>query len=138
CPGFCRRDPEPLLEHPETVEMILERTPMHRWGRPRDVALACLYLLSPASAFVTGVALPVDGGWLAKCAVSRTCGVPCDDHRHSPSSRYSSSFAARPVHSYGTARSATRGGSSTNLPGGDSRSRSTTTSTNSGKVTRGA
>jgi 2-deoxy-D-gluconate 3-dehydrogenase len=46
--------------------MIMERTPMHRWGRPRDVGLACLYLLSPASAFVTGVALPVDGGWLAK------------------------------------------------------------------------
>jgi NAD(P)-dependent dehydrogenase (short-subunit alcohol dehydrogenase family) len=66
CPGFCRRDPEPLLEHPETVEMIMERTPMNRWGRPRDIGLACLYLLSPASAFVTGIALPVDGGWLAK------------------------------------------------------------------------
>jgi NAD(P)-dependent dehydrogenase (short-subunit alcohol dehydrogenase family) len=66
CPGFCKRDPEPLLAFPETVEMILDRTPMHQWGRPRDIGLACLYLASPASAFVTGIALPVDGGWLAR------------------------------------------------------------------------
>ena len=66
CPGFCDEIPQPLLEHPGAVEMIIERTPMDRRGRPRDVGLACLYLLSAASAFVTGVALPVDGGWLAK------------------------------------------------------------------------
>ncbi len=34
-------------------------------GRPEDVAAAALYLASPASRFVTGVVLPVDGGWTA-------------------------------------------------------------------------
>jgi NAD(P)-dependent dehydrogenase (short-subunit alcohol dehydrogenase family) len=43
---------------------ILGRTPMARWGTPADVAGAALFLASPAAAFVTGVVLPVDGGYL--------------------------------------------------------------------------
>jgi NAD(P)-dependent dehydrogenase (short-subunit alcohol dehydrogenase family) len=40
------------------------RAPLGRWGEPGDVAGAALFLASPAAAFVTGVILPVDGGYL--------------------------------------------------------------------------
>jgi NAD(P)-dependent dehydrogenase (short-subunit alcohol dehydrogenase family) len=43
---------------------ILGRTPLGRWGTPADVAGAALFLASPLAAFVTGVVLPVDGGYL--------------------------------------------------------------------------
>jgi NAD(P)-dependent dehydrogenase (short-subunit alcohol dehydrogenase family) len=43
---------------------IVERTPMKRWGQPEDVAGPALFLASPAARFVTGVVLPVDGGYL--------------------------------------------------------------------------
>jgi NAD(P)-dependent dehydrogenase (short-subunit alcohol dehydrogenase family) len=38
---------------------------MARWGKPEDVAGAVLFLLSDAARFMTGVVLPVDGGYLA-------------------------------------------------------------------------
>jgi len=43
---------------------IVGRTPMQRWGEPDDLAGAALFLASPAARFVTGVILPVDGGYL--------------------------------------------------------------------------
>ena len=43
---------------------ILERTPLGRWGEPDDVALAVVFLCSPAAAFITGTIVPVDGGYL--------------------------------------------------------------------------
>jgi NAD(P)-dependent dehydrogenase (short-subunit alcohol dehydrogenase family) len=44
---------------------IAERTAMKRWGEPEELVGAVLFLCSPAAAFVTGVILPVDGGYLA-------------------------------------------------------------------------
>ncbi len=41
------------------------RHPMGRFGRPEEIAAACLYLASDEAAFTTGIELPVDGGWLA-------------------------------------------------------------------------
>lgn len=37
-----------------------------RWGEPTDIANACHFLLSDSSRFITGIDLPVDGGWLSK------------------------------------------------------------------------
>jgi NAD(P)-dependent dehydrogenase (short-subunit alcohol dehydrogenase family) len=44
---------------------ILDHTPMKRFGAPEDLMGAMLWLLSPASAFVTGIIVPVDGGYSA-------------------------------------------------------------------------
>jgi NAD(P)-dependent dehydrogenase (short-subunit alcohol dehydrogenase family) len=44
---------------------IIEHTPMGRFGQPDDLLGAVLWLLSPASAFVTGVVVPIDGGYSA-------------------------------------------------------------------------
>jgi NAD(P)-dependent dehydrogenase (short-subunit alcohol dehydrogenase family) len=54
---------EALQADPLRSEPILARTPMARWGEPADVAGPVIFLCSKAAAFVTGVVLPVDGGY---------------------------------------------------------------------------
>lgn len=53
-----------LQDDPARSGPILARTPMGRWGTPADVAGPVLFLASAQARFVTGVVLPVDGGYL--------------------------------------------------------------------------
>ena len=48
---------------PGLNERVLERTPTGRWGVPADFAGIAVFLASAASAFITGTAIPVDGGF---------------------------------------------------------------------------
>ena len=54
---------QPLVDSPERSQTIIDRTPMKRWGEPHDVTGAVQFLCSPAAAFITGVILPIDGGY---------------------------------------------------------------------------
>ncbi len=48
---------------PGLNERVLNRTPVGRWGMPEDLAGIAVFLAAPASDFVTGAAIPVDGGY---------------------------------------------------------------------------
>lgn len=50
-------------QFPDLYERVIKRTPDRRWGIPDDLAGIAVFLASPASAFVTGTAIPVDGGY---------------------------------------------------------------------------
>ncbi|MEO3868788.1 SDR family oxidoreductase [Nonomuraea sp. B12E4] len=54
-----------LHEDGAAARRIVDRTPMGRWGEPADVAGAVAFLCGPDARFITGVVLPVDGGYLA-------------------------------------------------------------------------
>jgi NAD(P)-dependent dehydrogenase (short-subunit alcohol dehydrogenase family) len=53
----------PLVENAARSRQIVERTPMGRWGTTADVAGAVVFLCSDGARFITGVVLPVDGGY---------------------------------------------------------------------------
>lgn len=66
-PGYFATDnTAPLRADPARNRQIVDRIPIGRWGEPHELATALLFLASPASAYVTGSVLTVDGGWLSR------------------------------------------------------------------------
>jgi 2-deoxy-D-gluconate 3-dehydrogenase len=66
-PGYFRTENTSALQQDEMRNrQILERIPAQRWGEPEDLAGAAVFLASPASDYVNGEVLVVDGGWMAR------------------------------------------------------------------------
>ena len=66
-PGYIATDNTQALQDNETrSRQILERIPAGRWGDPADLGGAAVFLASPASDYVNGHVLVVDGGWMAR------------------------------------------------------------------------
>ena len=65
-PGYFRTDmTRGLDKDPDRAPKIELRIPLKRWGEPEDLKGVVVFLASRASAYITGVSIPVDGGWLA-------------------------------------------------------------------------
>lgn len=66
-PGYMATDnTAPLRADEQRSQAILERIPAGRWGTPNDLRGVVVFLASPASDYMTGAVVPVDGGWLAR------------------------------------------------------------------------
>jgi 2-deoxy-D-gluconate 3-dehydrogenase len=66
-PGYIRTESTAALQNDAARNrQILERIPAGRWGEPQDLVGAVVFLSSPASAYVNGHILIVDGGWMAR------------------------------------------------------------------------
>lgn len=66
CPGFVETPLfKGVVKSQEEYQALVNLHPMGRLGTPMDVAYGALYLASDESAFVTGIALPIDGGYTA-------------------------------------------------------------------------
>lgn len=66
-PGYMATEMNtPLMEDAARNKLIMDRVPANRWGLPQDLVGALIFLASPASDYVHGILLPVDGGFLAR------------------------------------------------------------------------
>lgn len=66
-PGYmATANTEPLRADAKRNAEIVARIPAGRWGQPSDLQGAVVFLASPASAYVHGTVLAVDGGWLSR------------------------------------------------------------------------
>jgi 2-deoxy-D-gluconate 3-dehydrogenase len=66
-PGYFATDnTAPIRADPAREKAILDRIPAARWGTPDDLMGTVVYLASPASDYVNGYTVAVDGGWLAR------------------------------------------------------------------------
>ncbi len=66
-PGYMRTEnTRPLTEDTVRCRQITERIPAGRWGEPSDLGGVVVFLASPASDYVNGHVLVVDGGWMAR------------------------------------------------------------------------
>ncbi|MBI3948321.1 MAG: SDR family oxidoreductase [Armatimonadetes bacterium] len=64
CPGpFETEINRQLLQDPAAYQAFLAKIPLGRWGQPEELGPLAVYLASEASAFMTGAALAIDGGW---------------------------------------------------------------------------
>jgi NAD(P)-dependent dehydrogenase (short-subunit alcohol dehydrogenase family) len=67
CPGpFKTEINTPVLTNPEANQFFLDRIPLGRWGDPKELGGAVVFLASDASSFMTGATLTIDGGWTAQ------------------------------------------------------------------------
>ncbi|MCJ1269542.1 hypothetical protein MMC22_009434 [Lobaria immixta] len=57
---------QPIFEDTPTRDAIAASTPWGQWGNVEDVARCAVFLASDDAAYVTGVALPIDGGYTAQ------------------------------------------------------------------------
>jgi len=66
-PGYmATNNTKPLREDAARAKSILDRIPAGRWGLPEDLKGVAVFLASPASDYVNGHVLIVDGGWMAR------------------------------------------------------------------------
>jgi NAD(P)-dependent dehydrogenase (short-subunit alcohol dehydrogenase family) len=75
CPGPTKTGMTESMRQREDADRNAARVPMARWGEPSELAAAVSFLLSPDASFITGVALPVDGGVSANTGQFATYGA---------------------------------------------------------------